>query len=225
MDEKLTGSVATDLGARAQHEVVRQAAVYASGVLNMAGHPAIRQLAESAAREFHVPIAAVSVVDRDRQWFPACIGLDLEETSREVSFCAHAIEQPLEILAVLDATRDPRFSANPLVTDFPGIRFYLGCPVLDRNGRALGALCVIDVEPHERVETVECERLRALAQEAASIIAHFEVSNGERKHALDSIGAQIEDLVRAGDESVVDELDAMLRRLERQEDKLRYRKA
>jgi GAF domain-containing protein len=221
MNEKLTGSVTGGHCSREKHEVVRQAAVYASGVLSMGGDPAMYQLVEQAAREFHVPMAAVSVVDRDRQWFPVSIGMDVGETAREVSFCAHAIEQPHEILTVLDASHDPRFCANPLVTGESHIRFYLGCPILDRSGLALGSLCVIDVQPRERVETAQYERLRELAQEAANIIAYVEVSTTDLKHAGDSIGEQIEDLVRAGEESVVSELDAMLRRIERQEEKLR----
>ncbi|OWK33104.1 GAF domain-containing protein [Sphingomonas mucosissima] len=221
MDEKLTDSVAGGHCSREKHEVVRQAAVYASGVLNMAGDPAMHQLVEHAAREFHVPVAAVSVVDRDRQWFPVSIGMDVPETAREVSFCAHAIEQPHEILTVLDASRDPRFCANPLVTGASHFRFYLGCPILDRSGLALGSLCVIDVQPRAQVETGEYERLRELAQKAANLIAYVEVSTTDLKHAGDSIGEQIEDLIRAGDDSVVGELDAMLRRIERQEEKLR----
>lgn len=224
MNEKLTGPTSADPGSPAMPEVVRQAAVYASGVLNMAGEPALQRLVELAAREFRVPIAAISILDHDRQWFPACVGLEMEETSREVSFCARAIEQPDQILAVLDATRDPRFCDNPLVTGESHIRFYLGCPILDGRGRALGSMCVIDVEPRERVDPAERERLREFAQEAASIIARVEISSDDRKGALDSIGAQIEDLVRAGDESLVVELDAMLRRMERQEDRLRQRK-
>ncbi|MCD2317067.1 GAF domain-containing protein [Sphingomonas sp. IC-11] len=225
MDEKLNGSTPADTGSHENREIVRQAAVYASGVLNMGGDPALQQLVEETAVAFRVPMAAVSIIDRDRQWFPACVGMDMEQTSRDVSFCAHAIEQPGEVLTVLNATRDPRFAANPLVTGEANIRFYLGCPILDRNGRALGSLCVIDVEPREHVDGAELTQLREFAQRAADIIGQPEVSASHRKHALDSISAQIEELVRAGDESIVDELDAMLRRIERQEDKERQRKS
>lgn len=149
----------------------------------------------------------------------------MDETARDVSFCAHTIGQPDAILTVLDATRDPRFAANPLVTGPERIRFYLGCPLLDQNGRPLGALCVIDVEPREWVEAADYDHLRAFAREAAEIIAGFKLSNGNREQALDSIAAQIEELVRAGDESVITELDAMLRRIERQQDGPRPRRA
>lgn len=224
MNDKPTGLTPAQVGQPEKREIVRQAAVYASGVLNMAGHPAMQQLVEQVAQEFHVRIAAISIIDRDRQWFPACVGLSVDETTREVSFCARAIENPQDILTVLDARCDPHFASNQLVTGEPFIRFYMGCPIIDRSGRALGSLCVIDPEPRERVDPAERARLRELAQEASRIISHFEVSTGDRKVAHDTIGSQIEDLVRGGDESAVDELDAMLRRMERQEDRQRHRK-
>lgn len=99
-------------------------------------------------RMFNVPIALVSLVDDKRQWFKSCHGLDVSETSRDISFCGHAILDDV-ILVIPDAAADLRFSDNPLVTNEPYIRFYAGFPLKSLNGSKLGTLCVIDREPRE----------------------------------------------------------------------------
>ncbi len=95
---------------------------------------------------FRVPIALVSLVDVDRQWFKACYGLDAESTSRDVSFCGHAIHRPSTFI-VENALEDSRFSDNPLVTGEPHIRFYAGRPLAAPDGQLVGTLCIIDTEP------------------------------------------------------------------------------
>lgn len=95
------------------------------------------------------PIAIVSFVDKERQWFKAKLGLAASETSRDVAFCAHAILKPEELLIVPDAMEDERFAANPLVVHDPKIRFYAGAPLVVDNGLALGTLCVLDHVPRE----------------------------------------------------------------------------
>jgi diguanylate cyclase (GGDEF)-like protein len=97
---------------------------------------------------FDVPISALTLVDGDRQWFKSIQGLDVCETTREVSFCAHVINQD-ELMLVNDALLDPRFSDNPLVTGFPFIRFYAGYPVRSANGLKLGSICIIDTKPRD----------------------------------------------------------------------------
>ncbi len=101
-----------------------------------------------AAQEFDVPIALVSLVDQDRQWFKSNFGLDVCETKRDVSFCGHAIAKS-EPLVVPDALRDPRFADNPLVVGHPFIRFYAGAGLRLPYGQVVGTLCIMDRRPRE----------------------------------------------------------------------------
>lgn len=133
-------------------------------VLDSAPEERFDRLTRLAKRLFGVPIALVSLVDADRQWFKSCIGLDATETSRDVSFCGHAILED-DILVVPDTLSDVRFHDNPLVTDAPNIRFYAGCPLTVVNGSKLGTLCLIDVNPREMSED-DLELLRDLARMA-----------------------------------------------------------
>ena len=103
-------------------------------------------LAALAAHICDAPIALVSIIDDTRQWFKAAIGLSIRETSRDVSFCGHAILEP-DVFVVPDAAADERFAGNPLVTGDLSIRFYAGAPLVTGDGRALGALCVMDRIP------------------------------------------------------------------------------
>lgn len=125
-------------------------------------------LARLAAHVCHTPIALVSLIDTDRQWFKARVGLETEETGIEHSFCAHAIAGG-EVLVVPNATLDERFCDNPLVTGPPDIRFYAGTPLLSRDGHALGTLCVIDREPRQLGEQ-QVEMLRILGRQVMSQI-------------------------------------------------------
>lgn len=104
------------------------------------------RIAEFAAKEFDVPIALVSLVDEDRQWFKARVGLDVCETARDISFCGHAIASD-EVMVVPDTLRDPRFVDNPLVSGEPSIRFYAGAPLKLPTGQRVGTLCLIDKTP------------------------------------------------------------------------------
>jgi GAF domain-containing protein len=116
-----------------------------------------------AAKLCEAPIALVSLVERDRQFFPAKTGLDVNETPRPTSFCAHAMLGD-EIMVVPDATRDPRFADNPLVTGDPHIRFYAGAPLVNDEGVPLGSLCVIDRTAREGLTSLQRDGLEVLAE-------------------------------------------------------------
>lgn len=107
------------------------------------------EIVEMTANFFDAPIALISIVDEHRQWFRARVGLQAQETPRDVSFCAYTIlaDEPFE---VTDATLDERFMDNNLVTGHPGIRYYAGAPLITDDGIALGSLCVIDTSPVRR---------------------------------------------------------------------------
>jgi diguanylate cyclase (GGDEF)-like protein len=118
------------------------------GVLGHPGDEHFDRLVTLTASVLDAPIALISLVDRDRQWFLARHGLEIQETPRPMAFCAHAIAGD-DTLVVPDASQDSRFNTNPLVIADPNIRFYAGTPLQSREGHNLGTLCVIDRQPRE----------------------------------------------------------------------------
>lgn len=122
------------------------------------------RIVEFASTEFAVPICLISLVDSERQWFKARVGLSACETPRDISFCGHALDSD-DILQVPDALLDERFHDNPLVTGPPHIRFYAGAPLAGPDGLAIGTLCLIDTRPRtlDPVERAILESLRDLA--------------------------------------------------------------
>lgn len=130
-----------------------------------------------AASQFNVPIALVSLVDTDRQWFKSACGLDATETSREISFCGHAILQD-GIFEIPDARDDQRFADNPLVTGPPNIRFYAGAPLKMANGQRVGTLCLIGPHPKhldswERQHLLDLAKLVAMELQGESAADQF----------------------------------------------------
>lgn len=136
------------------------------GVLDTEREQAFDDLVELASHIMGVPIALVSLVDANRQWFKARVGLDATETPREVSFCGHAVCAG-QMLVVPDAHLDERFADNPLVTGAPGVRFYAGAPLTTADGFTLGTLCAIDHVPGAASET-QLRMLAALSRQAVS---------------------------------------------------------
>ncbi|KPW25620.1 GAF:ATP-binding region, ATPase-like:histidine kinase A [Pseudomonas cannabina pv. alisalensis] len=128
------------------------------------------------------PIALVSLIDRERQWFKACIGLDISETHRDLAFCAHAILEPSDVLVVEDATTDPRFRESPLVLGPPYIRFYAGAPIRDESGYALGTVCIIDIWPRV-LSDQQRAALLALARQTAALLQYRLLNDQREKHA------------------------------------------
>lgn len=129
-------------------------------VLDTLPEERFNRVTRMAKRMFRVPIALVSLVDENRQWFKSCIGLSASETSREVSFCGHAILDT-GVFIIPNACEDSRFADNPLVLNDPNIRFYAGCP-LEVNGYRLGTLCIIDQSPRS-FDKEDVEALKDLA--------------------------------------------------------------
>jgi diguanylate cyclase (GGDEF)-like protein len=130
------------------HEDERQSVLDDFHVLDGPSDEDLDRLTRLASQMLGLPIALISLVDRDRQWFLSRVGLEARETGRDVAFCAHAICGN-EVMVVGDATRDERFRDNPLVQGDPHIRFYAGAPLHSREGHNLGTLCVIGSQPRQ----------------------------------------------------------------------------
>ena len=155
--------------AKPDNEAERLAALRAYRVLDTAAETAYDDVVRLASFVCGAPIAVVSLVDADRQWFKAKVGVAMTETPREVAFCAHAVLGG-ETLVVEDARSDPRFADNPLVTADPYVRFYAGAPLVDAAGHGLGSLCVVDRTPRR----LTADQLAALAALSRQVVALLE---------------------------------------------------
>ncbi len=144
-------------------ENARLAALHEYGLVDTPPEAAFDRITALAAELFDMPIAAITLIDADRQWIKSIVGLEPGGTPREDAFCHYTIQSD-EVTEVLDPEHDERFSSNPFVTDDPNIRFYAGAPLRLPSGHRLGALCLIDRKARPPLSAEEKRRLEALAQ-------------------------------------------------------------
>ncbi|WP_126147894.1 sensor domain-containing diguanylate cyclase [Synechococcus elongatus] len=144
-------------------EEQRLAALYRYGILDTPPEQHFDDLTQLIAAICEVPIALISLIDRDRQWFKSRVGLEDDSSPRSTSFCGHAIQQE-DLFIVEDAKADPRFVDNPFVTQEPHIRFYAGSPLITDDEQILGTLCVIDRKPRH-LNDLQQQALRILSRQ------------------------------------------------------------
>lgn len=146
----------------------RLAALHEYSILDTLPEQIFQDVTALASLICGTPISLVSLVDADRQWFKAAVGLEMRETPREYSFCTHTLGTA-RTLIVADATQDPRFSDNPAVVGAPGIRFYAGAPIVASGGHVLGTVCVIDTVPRS-ISPIQIAALEALARHTMALM-------------------------------------------------------
>lgn len=172
-----------------ENEAERLAALRALNILDTPSEERFDRITRTAKRLFNVPIALITLVDTNRQWFKSCYGLNIAETHRSVSFCAHAIVGD-DALVIPDTHQDARFVDNPLVTDEPYVRFYAGHVIRGPQNHKLGTLCILDRHPRN-MEADDLQALRDLATWAQDEINASVVSQAllevERKRELEQL--------------------------------------
>ncbi len=170
------------------NETARLETLHQSGLIESLPEQAYDDITLLASHICQTPIAAMSLIDSERQWFKSKVGLDADEAPREHSFCAHAILEPDNLMIVPDARLDPRFADNPLVVGGPKIRFYAGAPLVTPEGHALGSLCVVDHSTRQLTQT----QLFALQALSRQVMAQFTLH--QQAQEMKALNQQLERL-------------------------------
>ena len=150
---------------------------------NLIGSPpseVLNDITKLASLLYDVPISLVTFLDDHKQWFLSNIGLNIENTDREVAFCEHALQNPNEVLVVIDPEKDERFKNNPLVTHSPHVRFYAGAPLKTPHGNVLGTLCILDTKARTFSKNQE-KALKILAKKAMVFIENYKTIYSQRQ--------------------------------------------
>jgi len=188
------------------NEAARVLALHQYHILDTAAEKAFDGITFLASYICNAPIAVISLVDAERQWFKSKVGLSVSETSRDIAFCAHAILQQ-DLMVVADALRDERFASSPLVTSSPQVRFYAGMPLLTPEGLPLGTICVYDRQPRE-LTPEQADALRVLAHQVillleqrrnAAALAH---AITERDQAEEALRRTLEEIERRNSQEI-----------------------
>jgi anti-sigma regulatory factor (Ser/Thr protein kinase) len=189
------------------NEKARLQALHRYKILDTDPEKAFDDLTLLASQICETPVALITLIDSNRQWFKSKVGVSVSETPREISFCATAIQQP-DLFVVPDASKDPRFSANPFVVSDPKIRFYAGAPYTSSDGHRLGTLCVVDVVPRQLTSDQE----NALLALSRQVQAQFEL----RKNLIDlRLALDERDRAEAERDRTLDELRRALEHVQR----------
>jgi len=190
-------------------ETERLETLYRYQILDTKPEQAFDDLTLLASYICETPIALITLIDADRQWFKSRVGVSASETSRSISFCSHAIEQT-GLYIVADATSDAKFRDNPLVTGDPNIRFYAGAPLITPSGQALGTLCVIDRIPRTltapQIEALEALRRQVQAQlelrvnlrDLEQALSRRDQAEADQRRLISTLKSSIEGLNKLG---------------------------
>lgn len=168
--------------ARPADDPARIAELHRYGILDTLPEQAYDDLLAVAAGICGTPMGSVSLVDTEREWFKAALGVRTLEGARDTSFCGHTILDADRVMVVNDVRKDPRFHDNPRVLGEPNIRFYAGAPLVSPEGYVTGALCVMDREPRE-LDAFQCESLRSLSRQVVALM-ELRRANRQLQHHL-----------------------------------------
>lgn len=184
-------------------ERARLASLRSLNILDTPPEERFDRVTRLARRLFHVPIAIVSLVDEEHQWFKSSVGIDVRETARDVSFCGHAILGD-DVFVITDVLKDPRFYGNPLVLGDRPVRFYAGCPLRTADGSKIGTLCIVDTRPRELTEdelVSLCDLAHMIEKEicAVELATLDELTRISNRRGFEALGRQALEACRRND--------------------------